>query len=405
MKRRTLALGVGLAVAASLGAVVYRRVSAKTVTIASGKVEQCVVARAEIVPVGGVAEVRVRIDGTVRDVHVREGDPVTKGQALAEIDADTAGDELARREAEGRSLVATAHAVAAGARPEERAALEAEVRAARHELDSATDRHDREEKLAASGAATKEELDSAARAEEIARARLDGARARQDLAAHGARAEDVRAARARVQAAEAVIAEARHELDWTRLVAPIDGVVLERRIDTGDVIANARMGSVVAFQIADAAHTELHGEIEEIDAARVRVGLPVTVTWPGGRGDLGTGKLTRIGARLERRSIGAADARERGEGWVRSVWIAPEWKPGTGALPVGQRVEVRIALPPRRVGSRVPRSAITVRDGRPTVRVARGLLWSDEPVQLGAADDRFVEIRGIAPGATVNVER
>lgn len=404
--RHKLWIGAALAGAAGLAATVYQRVTPATVNVDSGEVEQRVVARAEVVPVDGVAEVRARIDGTVLAVHVRQGDVVKKGQLLAEIEADTMGDELERRVAERRSLVATAHAVAAGARPEERAALDAEVRAARHELELASERHLREQKLRASEAATQEELDEAARAEDIARARLDGARARQKLAEHGARADDVRAARARVQAAEAVIAQARHELDWTHLAAPIDGVVLERRIDPGDVLTNTQIGSVVAFEIADTSRCELHAEVEEIDAARVRAGLPVTITWPGGRGQLGTGTLTRLGARLERRSIGAADARERGEGWVRSVWIAPAWNADfAGGLPVGQRVEIRIGLPPRRVDSRVPRSAIVVRDGKPSVGVAHGLLWRDEPVQLGVADDRFVEIRGVAPGSAIRVVR
>ncbi len=406
MKKRWKLSILGVVAASAAGAVIYQRVAPETVRVSSGEVEQRVVARAEVVPVDGVAEVRARIDGTVLAVHVREGDHVTQGQPLAEIQADTVGDELARREAEGRSLAATARSVAAGTRPEERAALRAEVRAARHEHDLASGRNARDKQLHASGALTQEQLDESARAEEIARARLDAIQARLELAVHGARADDVHAARARVTAAEAVIAEARHELDWTHLRAPIEGVVLARNIDPGDVITNARMGGTIVFEIADVSHTELHAEVEEIDAARIRVGLPVTITWPGGLGDLGKGKLTRLGARLQRRAIGAADARERGEGWVRSAWIAPSWSAGAaGGLPVGQRVEVRLVLPPRRVDSRVPRRAIIVRDGRPAVRVASGLLWHDEPVQLGVADDRFVEIRGVAPGVAIRVVR
>ncbi|MEB2311762.1 MAG: efflux RND transporter periplasmic adaptor subunit [Sorangiineae bacterium] len=399
-------LVAGAIAGVSLGAVVIQRVAAQTVTVESGEVEQRVVARAVVVPIDGIAHVVARIDGKVSRVLVREGDLVKKGELLAELVADTASDELARREAEHRSLVMTERALAAGARPEERAALDAEVRAAEHELAAATDRRARDEKLLGSGAVTQEILDGSRRSEEIARARVDAARARRRLAGRGARAVDISAAKARADAAQATIDAARHELDWTRLESPMDGVVLERRIDEGDVIANARMGGTIAFEIADPSRTELHAEVEEIDAMRIRAGLPVTITWPGGRGALGTGKLTRVGAQLQRRTIGAADARERGEGWVRSAWIEPKWGPSVeGGLPIGQRVEVRIVLPSERVSARVPRSAIRVHDGRATVSVAGGLLFRDAPVELGAADERYVEVRGVSPGASIRAER
>src|SRR5436190_1522830 len=69
-----------------------------------------------------------------------------------------------------------------------------------------------------------------------ARRTVEQALARRDLATAGGRREDVQAARDRVAAAEAALDEAKRHLDRTRVVAPVDGVVLARRVDEGDTV-------------------------------------------------------------------------------------------------------------------------------------------------------------------------
>jgi len=405
MKRRT-AIGVGaLVVVAALGLWLKGRATAETAAVEAGEVGERIVARAVVVPVDGIAEVRPRTDGLVVKVLVREGQSVKVGDLLAEIEPEIIESEVARREAELDSLRGSAASVAQGARPEELSAAEAELRATKEELGLAEARWAREHKLAERGVSPVAAADEAKRALGVARARVEAAEARVRLAKAGGRRSEVSSANARVRAAKAAVSQAKHELDKTRLIAPIDGVVLARRVDPGDVIAGSSAGvGAPSFEIADPTRIELEMEVEEVDSSRLATGLAVKVMSPGKPEALGTGMVTRVGAQLERRSIGAFDARERGEGWVRVAWVDVRWEAGR-SMPLGQRVEVIAELPPRRVGARVPRGAVRIRDGRATVDVVSGLGFRETPVELGAADDSHVEVRGLPAGARVRTGR
>jgi multidrug efflux pump subunit AcrA (membrane-fusion protein) len=378
--------------------------SAEVVTVESGAVGERIVARAVVIPVDGVAEVRARVDGRVTHVRVREGQSVKAGDELALIEPDMIASEVARRKAELDSLQSLARSVQQGARPEERSAAEAELRAAREELSLAEARAAREKKLVEKGVSSVSAGDEADRAVAIARARVDATRARLELSRAGGRSSEVRSADARVVAARAAVDQAKFELDKTRLTAPIDGVLLARRIDPGDTITGTSAGvGAPAFEIADASRTELRMEVEEVDSSRLVPGLAVKVTLPGGA-EIGQGSVSRVGAQLERRTIGAHDARERGEGWVRAAWLDVRWNEER-RMPLGQRLEVVVDLPPRQVAARVPRSAVRIADGRVSVDVAWTLGFRETPVELGAADDRFVEVRGVSPGSRVRARR
>ncbi|MEI8255317.1 MAG: biotin/lipoyl-binding protein, partial [Deltaproteobacteria bacterium] len=188
-------------------------------TAGAGTLDERMVAQAAVVAIDGVAEVRARVDGRVVRVLVREGERVTEGQLLAEIESETQTAETDRRVADRLALLESARAVALGARPEERAAAEAEARAAREDLALARDRVTRTEQLASSGSASAQAVVEAQQASRAAEARSSAVEARWRLSRAGGRAEDVRAARARVTAAEALELQARSELARTRLVA------------------------------------------------------------------------------------------------------------------------------------------------------------------------------------------
>ncbi|MCC6213791.1 MAG: HlyD family efflux transporter periplasmic adaptor subunit [Polyangiaceae bacterium] len=400
-RRRDVTLAIAAATLLAGGGLwAADRARAETVSVEPATIAERVVARAVIVPRQGVAEVRPRVDGRVLSVAVNEGEAVKAGQLLAEIEPDSARAEVARREAEVASLDSTARAVRQGARTEEVSAAQAEVRAAREELSLARERLAREERLGRTGASPPAQVEEARRAAEIVRARLDGAEARLRLARSGGRPAETSAADARVAAARAAAELAKLDLGRTRLVAPIDGRVLARRVDPGDTVAGAQAGGApAAFELADTQDTELRLEIEEVHAAQVPAGTHVRVVLPGGRDQVGSGRVVRLGARLERRTIGAQDARERGEGWVRAVWAEVAW-PG-GPPPLGQRFEAILELGQRHVDASVPRGAVRVAGGRALVDRARGPLFEETAVVLGMADDERVEVQGLPAGTLV----
>jgi multidrug efflux pump subunit AcrA (membrane-fusion protein) len=344
----------------------------------------------------GTAEVRALVDGRALAVFVETGDEVREGQVLAELEADAAAAEVAQREAEMRALSATAGAIKEGSRPEERAGLEAEVRAARHEWDLARRRAQQDEMIFQSGGISTSAHDASDDLEKVKRALLEEAESRLKLANAGGRAADVAAARERVRAAEAAARRTRRQLEHTRLVAPIDGRVLARRVDVGDTIVAAT--GMALFEIADVSRSEVRLEVEEPDAPRLSPGLSVEAHLSGQV--VGHGKIVRLCPRLERRTIDADDARARADGLVRCAWL--EWDVGQSPLlPIGQHLDASIALPPRHAAVLLPRGAVSVHDGMAVVRVPWAFWSAERRVELGAADGKSVEVRGLSAGTRV----
>jgi hypothetical protein len=125
----------------------------------------------------------------------------------------------------------------------------------------------------------------------------------------------------------------------------------------------------------------------------------VSITTLGGAREVGHGTIDRVSPRLDRRTIGTNDARMRAETQVRSAWV--RWDSAT-PQPIGLRVEAHIVLPAQQVDTRIPRSAVEIRDGRARVEVPHyGLLPDQRTVELGIADAEWVEVKGVTPGTRI----
>ena len=376
----------------------------KTARPSPGVIHRRVIGRGEIAAVGGVSKLRSRVDGQVTRVSVREGDRVSKGQVIGTIDDPVLTAELGRLRGERDARRQIEETVTQGARSEERAALAAYVRTAEAELALAEDRLRRTAALSATGSVSDAERVDAESAAGAARARLEGARARRDLATNGPRRSEVSSARNESAAASAAEIEMERRLEMTRIESPIDGVVIARHIDEGEVVTGAESGQgQLLFEIADDTREEFRIEVESMDAELVALGQDVEIRGPGGLLRLGSGKVNRLGARLSERTIGVASARERAEGWVRNVWASIAWDRAEDHHPLGERLEGHIALAPLPVAASLPREAIDIHAGRAVVHVPSWLGWRELPVELGESDEHLVEVRGVGPGVVVRL--
>ncbi len=404
MKRETLWAIAAIGAAACVARGVVSAGRAATSEVMSGIVRETVITPAVVVATNGVAEVRSRSDGRVVRVYVRDGDRVEEGALLAELESSEVRIELDRLRAEERAAAARAVAIAQGARNEEREAADAELQAAKQELELARDSGARTAKLRALGAETEQASVNAKQRIAIAQANVDRATARRNLALAGGRHEDIDAARAQLTAASSMVDHAQRRMSWTRIVSPISGVITSRAIDEGDTITGtSTMPGTALFEVADTSRTELLIEIEDGDAMRVAIGQEVDVMLPGGATSIEKARITRVSPRLQRRSIDANDLRARAETMVRSAWA--EWSGGPVDLPIGKRLETTIHFGEREVASRVPRSAVTIRDGKATVEVLHGGLFATTlPVTLGAADPQYVEVNGVTPGTLLRLK-
>jgi membrane fusion protein YbhG len=254
-------------------------------------------------------EVRVapEVGGRVLELRVAEGDRIANGQLIAKL--DTADTRLALRRVEGEreQAIAQLRLLQAGARAEdirqaqaESESASADVRAAAAELEAANVDLQRFEALLQSNAGSRKQRDDAATRRDVAAARLQAARDRTRATAEavaklraGSRAEEIAAAKARVQTVDAQIATLEKNVSDAELQAPVAGIVTAKLIDAGETVA-PRMPIVV---VTDLDHAWANVYVDEPIVPRLQLGqkLPI-VTDAGQRLE---GKITFISPKAE----------------------------------------------------------------------------------------------------------
>jgi HlyD family secretion protein len=185
-------------------------------------------------------DVAAKLGGRVQDILVREGDFVTSGQMLAQMQIQTLEaqrDESRARQQQSVTSVATAQAQVA-MRLSDRRALQAIVAQRESELDAAQRRLQRSQTLVREGASSEQEVDDDRAQVRSLQAAVVAATAQEEAsqAAITAAQTQVAGARATVAATEATVARIKADIDDSALVAPRDGRVQYRIVQPGEVV-------------------------------------------------------------------------------------------------------------------------------------------------------------------------
>lgn len=270
-----------------------------------------------------------RIGGKVARRHVEVGDRVRAGQVLAELDP-----EDARLQVE---------------------AARAQLDAAEADLELA--RAERERYLALVG----QQL--------VSRSLFE------------ARDNAFRAAQARVEQTRAQYEVARNQAGYTRLAAPADGVIAQRLVEAGQVVAAGQ----TVFVLAQDGEREVVISLPEQQVGQFAIGLPVTVVLWSRENERFPGTLRELAP--------AADPQSR-------TFAARVAFTADAAVELGQSARVYVARNGQ-VELTVPLSAIHAEDGAPFV-------WRVDPasrrvrrvaVDLGPYGEDRVPVRaGLEPG-------
>jgi HlyD family secretion protein len=296
--------------------------------------------------------------GRLIERSVTEGDPVKKGQVLARLDRDqlqaqreresagvlssesqlaqartalewqraTVAADIEQRQADLAASEARLSELRNGARPQERLDAKAAVDAAQSEADRARKDFERAQVLHKNDDISTAQFDQYRTRAESAEAALKSAREREGLVLAGPRAEvvagqaaQVERARAAVKMAEANAIEMKRreqelntrraeaarskasvalidtQLADTVAVSPVDGVVLVKAADVGEVLAP---GTTV-MTIGDIDHPWLRGYVNETDLGKVKIGSKVRVTTDSYKGKVYNGRVTFISSEAE----------------------------------------------------------------------------------------------------------
>jgi RND family efflux transporter MFP subunit len=334
-----------------------RAVPVPVVEAAAGRVTQRVVGPATLaarVPVTLAA----RITATVVEMRVDVGDMVRRGQVLALLDDR---DLAARRGVVGGQQAALARNIGAAA---------AAVAKAQADLELARSRQQRDAELLRTGFVSQAALDASNAALQAAAASLENARA-----AHAAREAEALALTQEGRYADTV-------LSFTRLAAPMDGVVIARQAEVGATV----VPGTALLRLVDPATLWMAMRVDESVVGRVQVGQPATIRMR--TGETLAGKVARIARQSD------AATREL------DVHVAFDTPPQRFAI--DQEAEIAIATGEAE-GVVVPLAALT-RDGqgRPGVLVVAGSRSEFRPVRFGASDgERVLVASGLAAGERI----
>ena len=198
--------------------------------------------------------------GQLVEVYVQEGDHVTAGAPLAQLDIRNLQTQRQQLEADRAQALAVLAELETGPRIEDIAAAEANVRQLEQDLELQRIQRSRREFLYEQGAIAREELDEFAYGQSALQARLDEARSNLTELQNGTREEQIQAQRAAVQQLEAAIADMDVTIQKSTLRSPFAGIVSARQIDEGTVVGS---GQSVIRLVEDA-------------APEARIGMPAT---------------------------------------------------------------------------------------------------------------------------------
>ena len=322
-----------------------------------GRVEATVVnSRAGTVHSRNEAELSPGLSGVVKEIPVSKGDRVVKGQILLRLD-----------DAEYAAQVLLAERALDAAR-----SAESEARVT---SDQAERELRRNEGLFERGFVSDSVIENVRTTSEVAVA---------------SRA----AARDRVKQAEASLAVARATLTKTVLAAPFDGVVADIQAEEGEWISPSLPGLTIppVIELVDPHDLYVQAPIDEVDVAKVRLGLPVRITMDTFSGDSFPALVSWIAPKV--------DAREDQNRVLRvEATFGPENELDR-VLP-GLSADMEIILDARDDVLRIPSYALL--EGN-KVLIVEGEKLAERTVEVGLQNWSFAEIRsGLEAGDEVVV--
>ncbi len=301
--------------------------------------------------------VSTRVTGILKAVHADQGDSVTSGQLLAVLDdTDVAAKAIAAKEA-------------ATASQRNIEAAEAALAKARADLELAQSNFRRDEEVFRTRNISQAAMDATAAARKSA----------QSAAASAAATLAARQAESHAATQEAVYASVLHS--FTRLSAPMDGLIVAREAEAGDTLVP---GSPI-FRLVDTHTLWVAVRIDESVVWRAEVGQPASIRLRGGT------ELPGEVARISRQSDPA----------TRELEVDVAFREFPVRFAMDQEAEVTIHAG-EEPGIVIPTSALLQQGRERGVLVVADGRAVFRPVQTGATDGRRVIVReGIEPGETV----
>jgi HlyD family secretion protein len=211
----------------------------RTEKVVRGDIEMAVTATGTVNPVTTVL-VGTQVSGTIKNIYVDFNSPVKKGQLIARIDP---------------------------------ALFEAQVNQAKANLLSAKANLEKAEATSVDAKRTMERNKELLAKDLIAQSDFDTAETNYETAK-----ASVSAAKSQVAQSQAALSSAETNLYYTKIVSPVDGIVVSRNVDVGQTVA-ASFQTPTLFSIAqDLTKMQIDTNVDEADIGNIKVGQDVEFT-------------------------------------------------------------------------------------------------------------------------------
>uniref|UniRef100_UPI002147DDE0 HlyD family secretion protein n=1 Tax=Tahibacter caeni TaxID=1453545 RepID=UPI002147DDE0 len=155
------------------------------------------------------------------------------------------------------------------------------------------------------------------------------------------RAEDIAAATAAVDAARAERDRAAALVEKSLIHSPIAGNVLKRDLSEGETVV--ALSPLPLARIGNLSRRFVRADIDELDIGRIREGQSALVVSDAFPQQEFRGTVVHVSQRMGRRNALSGDPAEKQDAKILEALIELDGQP---PLPIGLRVDVRIAAAP-----------------------------------------------------------
>lgn len=336
-----------------------------TETIGRGDIERNVMATGSLKPSLQV-NVGAQVNGQLTKLYVKQGDRVTRGQLLAEIDPTLQQNELRKSEAELQSAQA------------QKQASQALLRQYLLEFR-------RQQTLAKEGSGVKSALEKA-------------------HAQYDSQLAQLHVNEAQIVQSQMAMETAKANLGFTRIMAPIDGEVLGIVTKEGQTIVSSQTAPTILV-LANVDTMTAHTRISETDILKVSVGQPLwfyVVADPERRYDSRMDAIQEASAEsLHEDSSGSANSQQPSAVYYNGIFnIANQER----LLRTSMTAQVFIITAQAKNVLRVPLSALGEQqlDKRYRVQIINGKQTSVRWVSVGLRNAQYAEVKaGLVQGDQV----
>ncbi len=240
-------------------------------------------------------ELSSRFGGRISEIRVDESDEVQRGQVLVRFDLSDVIAQRAQARAALAQAIARLELAVNGARKEDLAVARHAVEAAKTRVREADVERARARQLVATNAAPPQRLDTTTFAAQLARAELAARRSELQKLVTGTRQEELAAAAAARDQAQANLAVIEDRLTDEEVRAPVDATVLHRIAEPGEV---AR-GTAPLLVLGDLGHPYIDVYVSEAQLGAARRGAIATVSVDAYPGRVFHGVVSRVAGEAE----------------------------------------------------------------------------------------------------------